>query len=112
MAEKLSREESARQRRELQQLMMEAYAAVSWPEVGLLVETDEPVLLYNYLHAVKQEDPALTKMVIGLSSEGVVIYHGQARADAGGTNVPPANVGVENEQKDGDASNGEAYSDL
>lgn len=101
MGERLSREESAHQRRELQQLMMEAYAT-DWPEVGLLVETDEPELLYNYLHAVKQEDPALTKMIVGLTSGGVVIYHDHARE----------NAGAKDEQKDGNASNGQARSDL
>jgi hypothetical protein len=73
MGEKISWAEGAQQLAALQGLMMEA-AATEYPEVGLLIQSDEPELLIDYLNRAKQKDPILQDMVISIKSSGVLIY--------------------------------------
>jgi hypothetical protein len=95
MGERISWAEGAQQLIQLQTLMMEAYAT-QLPEFGVLVRTDEPELLIDYLNRAKQKDPALQDMIISIKSMGVIIYHDVSKQD-----VVKATEGVAtNDQKD------------
>jgi hypothetical protein len=74
MGEKISWAEGAQQLAALQTLMMEALAT-EYPEVGLLVMSDEPELLIEYLNRAKQKEPLLQDLIISIKSSGVAIYH-------------------------------------
>ena len=74
MGEKISWAEGAQQLASLQTLMLEAMAT-EYPEVGLLIQTDEPELLIEYLNRAKQKEPLLQDLIISIKSAGVVIYH-------------------------------------
>lgn len=74
MGEKISWAEGAQQLAALQTLMLEA-AATDYPEVGLLIRSDEPELLIEYLNRAKQKEPLLQDLIISIKSVGVVIYH-------------------------------------
>lgn len=104
--ERLTRQEAAEQRRQLRQLLMEAYAC-DRPAVGLLVKSDDDEYLFDLLYKAKYEDPVLKNMKIGLKSEGIAIFHDSTR-----DRDEVVAEGASDESKDPDASNGEAHSDL
>lgn len=90
MGERISWAEGAQQLQAIQTLMLEA-AATQYPEVGLLIRSDEPELLIEYLNRAKQKEPLLQDLIISIKSAGVVLYHNFKRAETDGKENGQAN---------------------
>jgi hypothetical protein len=108
MGEKISWAEGAQQLMAIQSLMLEAMAT-EYPEVGLLVHTDEPELLIDYMNRAKQKEPILQDIIISIKSAGLVIYHQFRRPEnSGDERLKGASDGTQ----DGSADDAPPRSDL
>jgi hypothetical protein len=83
MGEKITWAEGAEQLRALQTLLLQVMSSEG-SEVGLVLRTDEPELLIDYLYRAKQKEPLTQDVVVRMSSMGVLVYRAFSKESTDG----------------------------